>query len=421
MKYYRRRAKVKQAEELEAKRKAGICNTRLTPPVQNENKITTGTGWDVNLDYLRLQLRDVKKEVIGTVLQNVFSTVKPVYSKRETGWSAPGFNDKFEDRYHNPTTNAFVLTRIAESVKAHIERNGLVGQEDGTSELYDVWVELPGKWFVDKPLKHNINTVYYYANKLGARITRCDIRIDMYSEAISIEDIEEARKARNFGLVRQVMLYETTSSDRLKEDIKGYTFGSRESDQFIRYYDALPVHKIAARRWESEFKGAKCQLLTKELVRLSDWQHEQITNASMQKDEVDFDCIYEKVAQELARFALGGIEFIDRNKADKGKDKAEKYRLSWWEEILNKVGGNIRLKTGACLPKVSKTIQFLCRISKSLAMVKQALGAKRFLDWFRELLAKGSETMNEYHEFAIREWQYEISLENDLTIYQESW
>lgn len=389
----------------------GYCNTRLDHLDKKKLPEVPESGWVVGFDYLRLKVEKIDYKEVCSLIKNFFP-VELIRDVRQTGWSAPGYTDRYTDRYMDSTTKGFLLVRDDRDGEALTPIPNLYSNEKH-NQLLAIWLELPGKWWQGRGICEGLNNIYYLTKVLGGTITRLDIRIDMYSDCIHAEDIKQAITERNFARIRTATEYIVTSSDTEKIPVTGFTFGSRESDLYTRYYDAKPIHNIDARRWEAEFKGEKVRALVPELQALADLKTQMIGNI----DEFGSkDDIGKHLSIIIAQYALGGVEFIQRDKLGKRGNLKKIHRLEWWQKAIDKVGEVVRVYTQPKKPNISKTINFFYSIRRSLAMVKEALGTEKFLEWFRRTIADGKEKLSRAHLQCLHEYQYYTQMWDDSFI-----
>ena len=382
--------------------KAGISNTRLNHvkrivPIRKEDR----DGWYIGIDYLRVQLPAICQTEVRYIVKNLFP-YELVHEYREVGWSAPGFNDRYSDRYRDGCTNSFVLIRATkESEKEYIDSVYKIGNVNPI--LVDLWLELPGSYWKSCDLYNDLYKIYYLCNKLNGKCTRIDLKIDMYSEQIKCEEIRDAIEKGNYAKVRKCGEYRTF---KLGEDapITGFTFGSRESDSYYRYYDAKPIHDLDCRRWEAEYKGQKATGVVNKISELCEYRSEVIKNSDYTQN--DKNQVSDYIACEVASLCFLGIDFIDRSMVYSNGNLREDIRLPWYQTVLDRIGTVCKISIAYPKCTIERSKKFYERIKKSLAMLLSAMGGEKFRDWFSQQINEGLDSLSPYHIQAINEYKY---------------
>lgn len=405
MSWYRKKAEKKQRKERMTI--GGFSNTRLNHVEKKQYISAIKEGWILGCDYMRVQIPNIPISIASSILKNYFNyELEREY--REVGWSAPGYCDRFTDRYRDNCTNAFLLVRRKGQASdgVHERMDSLYKLELNKDTLVDIWVELPGKFWQARTLIDTLNMVYYFSAKLNGHITRLDFKIDMYTDPIDTDLLDQAIAARNFCRVRKVTQYLITTNDSSKAPTVGYGFGSRESDTYTRYYDCKPVHKLDCRRWEVEFKGLKVQNLVRELLGLEQIKTERVRTYDGENIREVKANINHHIALSIAQFLFSCVDFVDRTKVLKNGNIDEKHRLPWWQDILELVGGRINTTVLSDKPNVERTIKHFQTISKSLSVVKDCLGVQKFYEWLKGTLEKAQSNYSALHKQMIEQYKY---------------
>lgn len=232
-----------------------------------------------------------------------------------------------------------------------------------------------------------------------ARFNRIDICADDYSRSMLPSQLMDAYRAENHTGFRSCKYYDDVSGNVYDS---GWTvaFGARSSDRYTRYYNAKPLHKIDAFRFEIELKG--------KLAR------EHIEQILLIDDEP-------MLATMLSSLIAGNISFIDRSS---GARSARCKPLPFWADWLSRLGSSIRLRLVTLKPTLSKTIAWIERsVSSSLALVCKYIGGDS-IQYLYGLIKLGEQKFTARHETILkaakREYFREYPIGPDSFVYDST-
>jgi hypothetical protein len=163
--------------------------------------------------------------------------------------------------------------------------------------------------------------------------------------------------------------------------------GSRESEKFIRFYDAERKHGTPCDRWEVELKR-----------RHAEEAFNHFTGLSFEPgDEEDFEQI---VSQFLAGLVIGAVDFV---KKEEGVRYSRRKRLGWWASLCDEVGAGIRLSPARPKPSLERSLKWFTRqVAVVVAALKDGWGTARFNAWLSGEILDGKQRYSAYHEAVIR-------------------
>lgn len=202
----------------------------------------------------------------------------------------------------------------------------------------------------------------------GAKFTRIDIAIDDFHKELKLSAIVDTLREGNFSGFQRWNFFENSS--------KGWTInlGSRQSESIVRIYDkSVETNgEIDSIRWEKEVKSLKADELAK-----------QISNLDFSKGE-------DVLSAELARFALGGINFII--KSDKNVNRCQ--IVNWFSEFLSAFLEPIKLVVERIKPTLERSINWL---KKSVAATLAVICQVKNESFIHELIDLGKERLSSKH------------------------
>lgn len=214
-----------------------------------------------------------------------------------------------------------------------------------------------------------------------ANCSRIDIALDDYEKSISYETVAEAVAKGNYAraMIAHPLPGECRRGQNLPSAQRGWTitFGSRQSDKFVRYYNKSVESKgeLDCYRWEVEFKG------------------ERASDFWIVFYNLDFD---ETMAFVLANYVTGAISFVDRSVPGR---LSRQPVLSWWAEFTEKAGAGVRTRSRVQRASLERKIRWIHRsVETSLALLQDALGKGQFEAFLRSALTNGRKRYTREHE-----------------------
>lgn len=365
----------------------GDCNTRpnleLAPAV--------------HLDYLRIKINCREEE-----LEEVFLLIEHEYLSVEM--DSPWTAGKGCPYYKNK-----IVTPVGVSGGFTIE------DETGDVELM---IQFSGEYFSAISMVDSWRLILGLHHRFAADCCRIDIAID--DPTFSLIPVKEMRQAwlekNNFRFQK----HKVDGSGLSPEDyVETHYYGSRDSGKMVRVYN----HDDECMRFEAEFKRGYAKilfLLIASLERGDQFSHtednlEQIDclNALARCHEIlgsskefsgqemtyerlhgcggNFDLLLQKI---LGSIAVSCIDF--RNKSEQKDPSKASYRdtvrLDFYQEFMDKIGAEIRVKVPQRKSGIKNTVAWMQRsVAKFLAVVYDSLGTMDGHAWVHELISQGRE------------------------------
>jgi Replication initiation factor len=235
-------------------------------------------------------------------------------------------------------------------------------------ELVDMLVSVPGK-ICQRMGGSNIYSLIRSIVFRGGRVSRIDINVDDCLRQLNFDDINKCAIAGRYTRFQCVGKIENIISSGLRVGFT-FNFGSRQSDTFIRIYDALPVHGVDATRFEIEYKGDNANAIAKEIAK----------------------CGNDETATEtLGGLLSGSIRFIKENR---NHNTSRIQSESWWESFCDRLADARRVTPERIAAVLSNKLQWIRnKCAKSLAIFKAYYG-EHFRDEFEAVIKAGFRSFN---------------------------
>ena len=295
-----------------------------------------------------------------------------------------GFEDveKYVDKLENIFTDSFhffsgfgrkIGRQFANSAKSACGSSAVWNLPGEYGDTGSIRITLPGKVLVRAKQMHIISLISYIISNRG-KINRIDLKVDDFTRAMLPEFLEIAFKEGNFTGFRDSEKQYNLSGDIYKH---GWTlkFGSRKSDRFTRYYNALPVHGLECWRFEVEFKNDIANEVASQLTYC-------LNDESM-------------LSTMMGALIAGNISFIDKSNEDRVERCA---MMPWWKTFTDRLGSSMRLSVPKIIPTIQRSIDWLRhKVAPSLAMVRKFYGNEkdRFMD---DLFRIGDNKLTKRHQ-----------------------
>jgi hypothetical protein len=233
---------------------------------------------------------------------------------------------------------------------------------------------------------------FYHYYELEGR--RFDVALDDYSRRINVNELIEIGRKDNYRLVESYKL--VSSKNTGKSACDTVYFGSRESEKYLRFYDAEERHGILADRWEVELKRRHANAALFAFCSLP---------VGMELQEFDG-----MASVFLASLVTGSVDFVDVENAPEGERYDRLERLPFWQSIIDDCGGSLRLSPARSKPTLQRTLLWIKRqVSRSLAVVRKGYGHQVFYKWLDSTLGDAEKRFTSYHQSVVVAVQNEIS------------
>jgi hypothetical protein len=237
--------------------------------------------------------------------------------------------------------------------------------------------------------------------KFGLKFTRIDVVFIDFDRRLFPEQVNEFCKA---GLLRGPRKFAFLEGDTVYAEGLGIlinrgctlTIGSRQSEKFLRIYDAAWLHKSKSIRWELEMKRATAVLFAD---RLTGFFEKQSYDSLLENQGVLEQFVNATI---FGNFTFVGVDYITETHTDRREI------LPAWADFLDYACSGETIKTAPARPitTFAKKLNWLHRqVARSIAVVRAALQEK-FNDWLRQFLLVGEKKMSEFDDAYIDYLRY---------------
>ena len=300
-----------------------------------------------------------------------------------------------------------IATQYKDSVEYHWDQGRFVGRQfanwaNSTHGICSQWnlpgenddpgslrISLSGGLLERCDVADTVRLIHRLAHIHGAKFNRIDLAVDDYSRAMLPEYIREANRAGNYTGYRN---FKYTTDDKGDCYSDGWTInlGARESDRYVRYYNAKEKHGTDAFRYEVEYKHEGADMIANAISNTIAKDNAKYNSSAIAKDKVDAT-----LSSMICELIVGNISFIDRASGCRASRSAP---LPFWQDFVTRMGGKgIRLSPPTIKPTMERAISWLERsVAATLAMVSEYVGADK-IAYIRSLAAVGRERMGARH------------------------
>jgi DNA relaxase NicK len=225
---------------------------------------------------------------------------------------------------------------------------------------------------------------------------RFDIALDDYRRRISDDELLEICKKDGYRLAKKCS--SAGSKERGEKFNTTVYIGSRESEKYLRFYNAEIRHGLPCDRWEAEFKRRHAFQAFRELCQFS-----------LGLESEAFEGL---ASVYLASLVTGTVDFVDVENAKDGERYDRLKRLPFWQSIIDDVGGFLRLSPPRIKPTLERSLKWFKRqVACFLSMVRKSYGHQYFYRWLDVTLKDGEKRFGSYHKSVIQAVQNEFSKE----------
>lgn len=260
-------------------------------------------------------------------------------------------------------------------------RGGKIGYRQLPDGTYHCWLSIPGSCLhqLDGRSQYRLFTGLYHTFRFKA--TRIDFKVRDYSRRKTpIEIHEQAR----LGNVARVKSYEYSGSAKIGHaPVETCYLGSRQSEKFLRIYDALPVHGENAIDWEVQLRDEKAHSAYSQLANIPSCE--------------DTDLL---ISQYIGAVVCGAVEFIDRQI---GRQLQRQSRQDWWLNFVDECGGRISICVAKPTRSLQRTLDWIDRqVAVQLSALRSGLGRANFHLYLTNLLDQSESRFQPIHEMLIK-------------------
>jgi hypothetical protein len=242
------------------------------------------------------------------------------------------------------------------------------------------------------------------ANVYKATCRRFDVFIDDYKRRIGFWDVVACHGRKEIALFERLSISGSAKPGELL--IPTVYLGSRESEKFIRFYNAEAKHGIPADRWELELKRRHAQAAFRQFVAFGRSYEERFSSDSASSafesllgaEQPIFEA---QMAPFLAGLVCGAVDFVEAS--DERYSRRE--RLSWWSSLVEEAlqgSSAIRLSPPRPKPALERSIQWFKRqVACFLSCVREGWGRSYFYRWLDSQLKDAKARFGNYHRACV--------------------
>lgn len=320
---------------------------------------TEGLGIEARIDYVTLLWDGGTPATFDSEIYRIFGVkfdyVNPVPRKIGIYW----------DRTYSTPSGTLLCTRV-DTVGSTHHRLSIPGKVCASVDALSL------HWFLQ----------WCHDNLCSMRCSRIDLAIDDYDRCLSKQDITDALDAKSYAGFRDADVIHNYRSK-----FAGWCIylGSRLGEKMVRIYDKYSQSKGEHNciRWEAELKGDKAQEAMLQYIGL------------MASPYVLEDWII--------GVAVGQCTFVER--VDKNIERCP--LLPWWQAFLDKLAvTRIKLKAKRRTPSIVGKMAWIARqVSKSMAIIADAIGGDRMLKQVAEAVAMSRQRYTKADELLLDDWR----------------
>lgn len=366
--------------------KAGCSNTR--PECQSEhspsvslnlqaskNGIKVSSNIEVSVDYLVVSSHHASHDDLQLMVRFIEGYTNDEFFLEFGNQFSPGRGCK---RYEN-SGSSIKGCRMGWNV-------------DGGDGVSHSWLAIPGNVLRQISARDVWRLCRGLAHTWKVECRRFDVALDDYLRRVSPHDVQLACERGDIALMQT---YSVIAKAKVGEVATPTIYlGSRESEKFVRFYDAEKKHGIPCDRWEAELKRRHAQEAFNHFV-------------SLPFDPDNLEEFEQVVSQFLGGLVLGAVDFV---KAQEGERYSRRQRLNWWQSLVDEVGTGIRLSPARPKPSLERSLQWFKRqVSVVVAALKDGWGATYFNAWLAGEMDAARGRYSVFHEAIIRQLKNECA------------
>ena len=253
---------------------------------------------------------------------------------------------------------------------------------DGNSKT---WFSIPGQALRQVSARDVWRLCQGLRTRWGVKCRRFDSALDDYLRRVKPREVQRACEACDVALVGTYQI--ASKADIGEVAVPTVYLGSRESEKFIRFYDAERKHGTPCDRWELEMKRRHAEEAFRHFTDLP-------------FDPEDEDSFEQIVSQFLAGLVVGAVDFV---KFEADVRYSRRKRLTWWASLVDEVGAGIRLSPARPKPSLERSLKWFTRqVAVVVSALKDGWGTARFNAWLADEMYDAKQRYSAYHEAVIR-------------------
>jgi len=264
-------------------------------------------------------------------------------------------------------------------------------EENGTSTC---WLSIPGGAFRSIAPRDAWRMCCGLNQRWNAEARRFDAYIDDYLRRVASFQVLNACRSANVALVRSYAAFEKGLCGELPNPT--IYLGSRESEKFVRFYDAERKHGTPCDRWEVELKRRHA---LEAFLRYTSLEFEPGA-----EDEFD-----EKASKFLAGLVVGAVDFVHRTD---GERYSRCDRLPWWASLCDEVEESVRLSPARKAPSIERSLGWIKRqVALFMSCLRSGWGHDFFYRWLDAEFRAATPRYSAYHHAVIAQLKNEFEVE----------
>lgn len=360
------------------------CQTKASPSVGINIQPTKGLRVSKNLEVSVDWLTIASEHTTHENLQQMIAFIE--------GYTNDEFFLEFNKQFQ-PGAGCKLYEHSGSSVKGC-----KLGWNAGENGVSHTWLSIPGGVLRQISVRDVVRLASGLHHTWKVKCRRFDSALDDYKRRVNPKEV---LRACEDGDVALVGTFDPRGKTKIGQKfVPTIYFGSRESEKFLRFYNAEIKHGIPCDRWEAELKRRHAQAAFEHFVALP--------YDSMSEEEFE-----QVVSQFLAGLVIGAIDFV---KFEEGVRYSRRKRLDWWASLCDEVGAGIRLSPARPKPSLERSLQWFKRqVAVVVAVLKDGWGNARFNAWLAGEISDAKKRYSPYHEAVIRQlkgedcssWEFE--------------
>lgn len=337
-------------------------NTRLNSQITNDDDNAT-PGLVTHIDYLTFYKDKSTYQEFQSIVDFIDNNVPVEYTAHKSATLGIKY-------YHHRFSSLDGCISGGYTVYDDEDADSLSKSE----QLCDWFFQLSGKYWemFDTRASWRLLRGLRFAYKVT--VTRLDIAVDdRNSSLIKVGDFVEVEAKRNYSGVGTSKYIRSRGKG---EDCETVYFGSRQSPKYWRIYK------------HDDFPRLELETKRKIAVQIFEYLTDLV---SIEGDDIAVENCF---SEALGRFAVGGLDFVDRGGKSQSEGREKNLdrcvRLSFWQLIIDALGEPVRVVSPAPVHhNLSKTLRWIERqVIGSLLVLKKAYEGSTLAGWKQLLESK---------------------------------
>jgi hypothetical protein len=249
-----------------------------------------------------------------------------------------------------------------------------------------VWISLPGAVLHQFTAPHQHFLLQQFNKRFQLKVNRVDVKLRDNSYRVSPFDLlVEGYNKRVKRCDGGSFAGEFSNDDSDKDSLTAY-FGSKQSEKFLRVYNAKGIHTdYDCLDFESQLRDEKAQTFWQQYINLN----------TDNQTAVRF----------LGGVVVGCVEFVKDEFRNENLTKsiAAGARQDWWQQLIDEVGLYQKLSPPKREHSLEKKMAWINRqVAPTLAAFRKAKGTQEFWEWLIEQLIDAEKRFTNVHRKIIK-------------------